>query len=69
LIRKHGGKYLTRGGHCEVMEGGWKSNRLVVLRFPDRASAQAFYNDPEHKSLNPMRQRSAKTDLVLVDGI
>ena len=69
LIRKHGGEYLVRGGALEVIEGSWKPRRLVVLRFPDRAAAQAFMNDPEYRPLKELRHRAARTDLVLVDGV
>ena len=69
LIRKHGGEYLVRGGALEVIEGSWKPRRLVVLRFPDRAAAQAFLNDPEYRPLKELRHRAARTDLVLVAGV
>ena len=69
LIRKHGGEYLVRGGNLEVIEGAWKPQRLVVLRFPDRAAAQAFIDDPEYRPLKELRHRVARTDLVLVDGV
>ena len=68
LIRKHGGEYLVRGGALEVIEGTWAPKRLVVLRFRDRAAAQAFLNDPEYRPLKEIRHRAATTDLVLVDG-
>jgi uncharacterized protein (DUF1330 family) len=48
LIRKHGGEYLVRGGKTVVAEGGWKPTRIAILRFPDLAAAQNFYNDPEY---------------------
>ena len=28
LIRKHGGKYLVRGGKFTILEGDWKPTRL-----------------------------------------
>ena len=69
LIRKHGGEYLVRGGHLEVIEGTWRPKRVVVLKFPDRQSAQAFIDDPEYRPLKELRHRAAQTDLVLVDGV
>ena len=69
LIRKHGGEAVVRGGKFEVLEGEWKPKRLVVLRFPDRDSAMAFYNDPEYQPLIALREKSAKSDLVLVEGV
>ncbi len=69
LIRKHGGEYLVRGGTSVVVEGNWKPNRLVLFRFPDRASALAFCNDPAYQPLKALRQRAAKADLVIVEGV
>jgi uncharacterized protein (DUF1330 family) len=68
LIRKHGGEYLVRGGKHVVLEGEWKPERLVILRFPDMASAQAMLDDPEYQPLLALRQRVAKTDMVAVEG-
>ena len=69
LIQKHGGEYLIRGGTHEVLEGDWKPSRLVLLRFPDMAAAQAFYNDPEYAPLIALRQRGSRFDMVVVEGV
>ena len=69
LIRKHGGEYVVRGGRLAIVEGDWKPSRVVVLRFPDMAAAQALYNDPEHEPLKVLRQRASKTDMVFVEGL
>ena len=69
LIRKHGGEYLVRGGNFVVLEGDWEPNRLVILRFPDIASAQAFLIDPEYQPLKALRQRVSTVDIVAVEGI
>ena len=68
LIRKHGGEYVIRGGKFVVLEGDWKPSRLVLLRFPDMAAAQAMFDDPEYQPLKALRQRAAKTDLVAVEA-
>lgn len=68
LIRKHGGEYVIRGGKFVVLEGDWKPSRLVLLRFPDMAAAQAMFDDPEYQPLKALRQRAAKTDMVAVEA-
>jgi len=68
LIRKYGGEYLVRGGKFVIVEGDWKPSRLVIFRFPDIASAQALYNDPEYQALKALRQRASKMDIVVVEG-
>ena len=69
LIAKHGGEYLVRGGAFEVIEGSFSANRLVLFRFPDRASVQAFWDDPDYKELKALRQRVADTTMVMIDGL
>lgn len=69
IVRKHGGEYLARGGGFVVLEGGWQPTRLAVLRFPDLASAQALYDDPEYQPLKALRQRAARTEFVVVEGV
>jgi uncharacterized protein (DUF1330 family) len=68
LIEKHGGEYRVRGGETQVLEGQWIPDRLVVLEFPDRDTATAFYNDPDYAPFRELRQAVTDSALVLVDG-
>ena len=69
IVRKHGGEYLARGGKFVVLEGDWEPSRIAMLRFPDIASAQALYDDPEYQPLKALRQRVSKMDIVVVEGL
>lgn len=69
LAAKHGGVYLARGGATEVIEGTWRPSRLVLFRFPDRESVQAFNDDPEYRELKALRHRVADSDIVVVEGL
>ncbi|MDF3014153.1 MAG: hypothetical protein K0Q78_2357 [Cellvibrio sp.] len=33
------GRYLVRGAQAEVISGNWQPKRLVVMEFPDLATA------------------------------
>jgi uncharacterized protein (DUF1330 family) len=69
LIAKHGGEYLVRGGEFEVLEGEWQPTRLVVFSFPNRQAIHDFVNDPEYAELKALRQSTASSSLVAVDGM
>ncbi len=69
IVHKYGGKYLARGGSFIVLEGNWQPTRIAVIRFPDLASAQALYNDPEYQPLKALRQGVARTEFVVVEGL
>jgi uncharacterized protein (DUF1330 family) len=68
IIRKHRGEVLVRGGSFVILEGQWNPHSLVVLRFPDLASAQAFYDDPEYQPLIAIRQPISQMNMIVVEG-
>ena len=68
VIEKHGGRYLVRGGELHPVEGDLGLKRLVVLGFPSLEAARRFYNSPEYAPLLRLRQESAASDIVLVEG-
>ena len=67
-LEAHGGRFLVRGGELTVVEGEWPHPRLVVIEFPSRAAAGAWYHSPDYQKLLPLRLRSAAGNLVIVDG-
>jgi uncharacterized protein (DUF1330 family) len=69
IVKKHGGEYLVRGGKFVVEEGNWKPARLVLLKFPNLATAQAMFADPEYAPLKKLRQRVANGEIVMVEGL
>ena len=68
-IEAFGGRYLVRGGAMEVLEGDWTPKRLVILEFPDMARLRAWYHSPEYRPLVELRQRTATSTLVAVEGV
>lgn len=68
LIAKHGGKYRVRAGESQVLEGAWTPDRFVVLEFPSRAAALAFYDDPDYVPLRALRQSVTDSNVILIDG-
>ena len=67
-IAAFGGRFLTRGGAMEVLEGEWLPHRLVILEFPDVATIKAWYYSPEYQQLLQIRERTATTDFVIIEG-
>ena len=68
-IAAHGGRYLCRGGAVEVLEGEFDAKRIVVLEFPSVAAARTWYASAEYQELLPLRERAAKTMLMMVEGL
>jgi len=69
VIAAHGGRYLARGGASEVLEGTWRPQRSAIIEFPNLASMKAFWESPEYQPLREIRERSAKSNLVVIEGL
>jgi len=67
-VQQFGGRFLVRGGKFEILEGEWQPRRLVVLEFPDAEKAKAWWSSEEYGPLKTIRQETAKTNMVLVEG-
>ena len=63
-----GGKFVVRGGACETLEGSWHPKRLVVLEFPSVAKAKQWWASNEYRDAKALRQRTAKTEMIVVEG-
>lgn len=68
-VHAHGGKYIVRGGATEVLEGEWQPKRIVVLQFDSMERAKEWLNCEEYREPRAMRHRTAKTNMILVDGV
>jgi uncharacterized protein (DUF1330 family) len=67
-IAKYGGRFLVRGGAVETKEGGWQPKRLVVLEFASMDQARKWYHSPEYAPALALRQRAARSKVLLVEG-
>ena len=68
-IAAHGGRYLARGGAVDVLEGSWRPPRFVILEFPTADRARAWWNSPEYAQAKALRQKSAHTEMLVVEGL
>ena len=67
-VANHGGHFVIRGGEHEVLEGEWDPVRFVVIEFPDKDAARAWWTSDEYEAIKPLRRGNSATDIVLVDG-
>ncbi|RMH53171.1 MAG: DUF1330 domain-containing protein [Alphaproteobacteria bacterium] len=68
LVAAAGGRFLTRGGRHEALEGNARS-RNVVIEFPDWETARAFYDGPGYHAILPHALRGSVREMVLVEGV
>ncbi|HEX2286501.1 MAG TPA: DUF1330 domain-containing protein [Mycobacterium sp.] len=67
-LEPFGGEFIVHGGHVEAVEGEWDGT-LVIIRFPDRASAQQWYESADYQRILPLRVDNSRSMTAIVDGV
>jgi uncharacterized protein (DUF1330 family) len=68
-INAYGGRFLVRGGRVETLEGEWSPKRFVIVEFPSVARAKAWWDSAEYAEAKALRQASAHTEMIVVEGL
>jgi uncharacterized protein (DUF1330 family) len=68
LVAEHGGRYVAMDVAPEVVEGDPGLRSVVLMEFPDAASARAWYQSPAYQPLKAIRHRAVKNNAVLIAG-
>ena len=67
-VEQYGGRFVVRGGRVDAKEGDWQPRLLVMLEFPSLEQAERWYNSPEYKPLIAIREKAARTQLIIAEG-
>lgn len=69
MVERHGGRYLSRTSNIEKLEGERNKPQIVVLvEWPSREAAMAFYDSEEYRPYRQRRAGGARNEFVLVAG-
>jgi len=68
IVSRFGGKFIVRGGPMETLEGPEEKDRIVVLEFPSRKNAEAFYHSPDYTAARGIREGAATGQFALIEG-
>ena len=68
-VAAFGGRYLVRGGNVQALEGEWEHERMVVVEFPDREAAEAWYHSDVYRPLRELRVANASAVILVADGV
>ena len=69
LVEKHGGSYLARTMTMERVEGsGELPNAFIIIEWPSKEAATAFYSDPAYQPYLQSRLAGSSAEFVLVAG-
>ena len=67
-LQSYGGRFLVRGGKVETLEGDWSPKRFVIVEFPSLERAKAWWDSLEYADAKALRQATAKTQMIVVEG-
>jgi uncharacterized protein (DUF1330 family) len=67
-LEAFGGRFVARGGKLTVLEGEWLHPRTVIIEFPSRDAAEAWYKSPDYQKIIGLRLKSTSGNLVILDG-
>ena len=66
IVKKYGGKFLTRGEAFTCIEGNDYDGRLVILEFPSKADVDAWFNDPDYQEAMKFRHAASTMNYLLL---
>ena len=61
-------KFIVRGGCTETLKGDWQPERMVVVEFPSVKKAKEWWSSDQYSKAKAIRQQSAHTKMLIVEG-
>jgi len=68
-IAQYGGRFVTRGGATQLVEGGPEPKRIVILEFADATAAKRWYESLEYQKILPTRLDNSTGRAFIVEGV
>jgi uncharacterized protein (DUF1330 family) len=68
-LEQYGGRFLTRGGATELIEGGPQPKTIVIIEFADTAALKRWYDSPEYQKILASRLDNSTGRLFIVEGV
>ena len=68
IVEGYGGRYLVRTENIDSFEAGEKPDRIIVVRFPDRASLDRCFASAEYRAIMGGRTGTVRTKAYIAEG-
>lgn len=69
VFAQYNGEMLAVESNPEVLEGSWPHWRTVLIQFPTREEALAWYQSEAYQALAQFRFASSSADIVILQGL
>ncbi len=66
IFDKFGAKVVGLDEDVEIVEGAWPCTRTVLIEFPSKQLARAWYDSDEYQAVVGLRHDAATSNLVIV---
>ncbi len=67
-LEPFGGHFIIHGALPDVKEGNWEGD-LIVIAFPDRGKADAWYASLAYQTIKTLRSDNSDGEILLIDGV
>jgi uncharacterized protein (DUF1330 family) len=67
-LAPYDGHFVVHGAEADVREGT-NPGAVIVIEFPDRAAAEAWYESPAYQAILPLRTANATSTVLILDGV
>ena len=69
IFSRYQGRILAVDEAPEVVEGDWPYTRTVLVEFPSREEAHAWFGSDDYQALAAYRHEAAQSDIAFIQGI
>ena len=68
IVEAAGGTYIVRAGEITNHEGDWLPGRLVILKWPDKATYETFHASEAYQRIKHHRLDNVRSRVTGVEG-
>jgi uncharacterized protein (DUF1330 family) len=69
IFGKFGGTIAAVDQGAEVIEGSWPFNLIVLVEFPSKEQARAWYDSDEYQAIVGLRHSNATSTVAIFGGM
>ena len=69
IFASYKGKLLSVDENVSLLEGKWPATRTVLIEFPSKEEALAWYESEEYQSLARHRFAASTSDIAIISGL
>ncbi|MGB0553908.1 MAG: DUF1330 domain-containing protein [Alphaproteobacteria bacterium] len=62
-----GGDFVSAGEVADALAGQHGYDKAIVIKFPDKATAQAWYNSDEYQAAVPIRKQAMDAVFIIAE--